>query len=86
MSDCFLDLELRFSNSGSFVTMLFDFKIVVICTMHAGRPKSRMDILFLFLRYGGLCHNWDMRNASIFDSTNAFVFDSGHGAKTYPQS
>ena len=38
-------------------------------------PNSEMEIVFLFLRYWGLCHNWDMRNA--------FVFDGRHGVKAY---
>ena len=38
-------------------------------------PKSEMEIVFLFLRYWGLRHNWNMRNA--------FVFDGRHGVKAY---
>ena len=38
-------------------------------------PKSEMEIEFLILRYCGLRHNWDMRNA--------FVFDGKHGVKAY---
>ena len=38
-------------------------------------PKSEMEIVFLFLKYWGLCHNWDMRNA--------FVFDDRHVLKAY---
>ena len=30
-------------------------------------PKSKMDIVFLFQRYWGLCHNWDMHNGFVFD-------------------
>ena len=26
-------------------------------------PKSEMETVFLFLRYWGLCYNWDMCNA-----------------------
>ena len=37
--------------------------------------KSEMEIVFLFLRYWGLRHNWNMRNA--------FVFDGRHGVKAY---
>ena len=33
-------------------------------TLH---PKSEMEIVFLFLRYWGLHHNWDMRYAFVFD-------------------
>ena len=39
--------------------------------------KLEMEIVFLFLRHGGLHHNWDMRNA--------FVFDGRHGVKAYLQ-
>ena len=38
-------------------------------------PNSEIEIIFLFLRYWGLCHNWNMRNA--------FVFDGIHGVKAY---
>ena len=38
-------------------------------------PKSEMEIVFLFLRYWGLRHNWNMRNA--------FVFDGRNGVKAY---
>ena len=38
-------------------------------------PNSEMDIVFLILRYCGLRHNWNMRNA--------FVFDGRHGMKAY---
>ena len=38
-------------------------------------PKAEMEIVFLFLRYWGLRHNWDMRNA--------FVYDGSHGEKAY---
>ena len=38
-------------------------------------PTSEIEIVFLFLRYWGLHHNWDMRNA--------FVFDGKHGVKAY---
>ena len=38
-------------------------------------PKSEMEIVFLFLRYLGMHHNWDM--------CNAFVFDGMHGVKAY---
>ena len=31
-------------------------------------PKSEMEIVFLFLRYWGLHHNWNMRNAFVFYS------------------
>ena len=34
-----------------------------------------MEILFQFLRYWGLQHNWNMRNA--------FMFDNRHGVKAY---
>ena len=34
-----------------------------------------MEIVFLFLRYWGLRHNWDICNAS--------VFDGRHGVKSY---
>ena len=34
-----------------------------------------MEILFQFLRYWGLQHNWNMRNA--------FVFDNINGVKAY---
>ena len=30
-------------------------------------PKLKMEIVFLFLRYWGFYHNWDMRNAFVFD-------------------
>ena len=36
-----------------------------------------MEIIFLFLRYWGLCHNWDIHNA--------FVFNGRHGVKAYLQ-
>ena len=38
-------------------------------------PKLEMEIVFLFLRYWGLRHNWNIRNA--------FAFDGRHGVKTY---
>ena len=38
-------------------------------------PKSEMEIVFLFLRYWGLRHSWDLHNA--------FVFDGRHGVKAY---
>ena len=38
-------------------------------------PKSEMEIVFLFLRYWGFCHNWNMRNS--------FVFDGRQGVKAY---
>ena len=41
-------------------------------------PKNQrwaLGIIFLFLRYWGLCHNWDMHNA--------FVFDGRHVIKAY---
>ena len=83
MFDCKLDLELHFSNLASFFTMLFDTKTVNVCTIHIGQPKIRdgdhfpiFEVLgFLFLRYWGLHHNWDMHNA--------FVFDGRHGVKAY---
>ena len=34
-----------------------------------------MEILFQLLRYWGLQHNWDMRNA--------FMFDYRHGVEAY---
>ena len=40
-------------------------------------PKSEMEMVFLFLRYWGLRHNRDMRNA--------IVFDGKHGVKAYLQ-
>ena len=38
-------------------------------------PNDEMEILFHFLRYWGLQHNWNM--------CNAFMFDSRHGVKAY---
>ena len=38
-------------------------------------PKSEMEIVFLFLRYWRLRHNWNMRNT--------FVFDGRHGVTAY---
>ena len=40
--------------------------------IHVGL-KLVMEIVFLFLKYWGLHHNWDM--------CNAFVFDGRHGVK-----
>ena len=37
--------------------------------------NDEMEILFQFLRYWGLQHNWNMRNA--------FMFDNRHGVKAY---
>ena len=36
---------------------------------------SEMEIVFLFPRYWGLRHNWEI--------SNAFVFDGRHGVKAY---
>ena len=55
--------------------MLFDAYIVGICKFTQVDPKLEMEIVFLFLRYWGLHHNWDMHNA--------FVFDGRHGVKAY---
>ena len=38
-------------------------------------PELEMEIVFLFLRYWGLRHNWNMHNA--------FVFDARHGVTAY---
>ena len=35
--------------------------------LHNSIKKLRMDIVFLFLRYSGLCYNWDVQNAFVFD-------------------
>ena len=32
-------------------------------------PKLEMVIVFLFLRYWGLCHIWDMWNTFVFDGS-----------------
>ena len=37
--------------------------------------NNEMEILFQFLRYWGLQHNWNMHNA--------FTFDNRHGVKAY---
>ena len=36
-----------------------------------------MEIVFLFMRYLGLCHIWDMHNV--------FIFDCRHGVRAYLQ-
>ena len=38
-------------------------------------PRDEREIIFQFLRYGGLQHNWNMRNA--------FLFDGRHGVNEY---
>ena len=57
--------------------MLFDTYTVewVFAQFTQVDPKSTMEIVFLFLRYWGLRHNWGMRNA--------FVFNCRHGVKSY---
>ena len=30
-------------------------------------PNSKVETIFLLLRYWGLHHNWDMQNAFVFD-------------------
>ena len=57
--------------------VLFDTKIAGVCTnnSHKGRSKNkRWTPVLLFQRAWGLCHNWDMRNAFVFD---------GHEVKAY---
>ena len=39
------------------------------------RPSDDTEIMFQFLRYWGLRHNWDMRNA--------FIFDGVHGVQVH---
>ena len=41
MPNCLFDLELHFSNLASFVIVLFDAKIVGVCTIHIDQPKIR---------------------------------------------
>ena len=78
MCDCLLDLELHFSNLASLITVLLTPTQWVFAQFTQVDPKSEMEIVFLFLRYWGLRHNWNMRNA--------FLFDGRHGVKAYYES
>ena len=61
------------------VTLLFDTKIEGVCTIHATWPEIKgIGYLFSFWSYWGLCHNWDIHNA--------FVFDSRHNIRAYLQN
>ena len=77
MYTCLTNLELHFSNLTSFIMVLFDTKIMGVCTINTSRPKMDSEIVFLFLRYWGLNYNWGLPNVS--------VFDGGHGVRTYLQ-
>ena len=75
MSDCLSDLELHFSNLGSFVTMVFDAKTMGVCIINLGRPKIIYENCFSIFEVFWIASYWDIHNA--------FVFYGSFGVKAY---
>ena len=48
-----------------FVTLICYDKSLGICAIYIGCSKIRDGVYFIFLKYCGLCRNWDMNNAFI---------------------
>ena len=76
MSDCLSALKLHTQN-WQVLSQCYLTPRQWVFAQFTHDPKSEMEIIFLFIRYWGLCYNWDMRNA--------FVFDGMHGVKAYLQ-
>ena len=59
---------------GTFSLNIYLLKLEVLPFKRVNpKPKITDEIFFLFLRYWGLCHNWN----------KAFVFDGRYGVKAY---
>ena len=74
MSYSVYHFEVLIKHLASF-NMLFETSTWVFSQYVQNGSNDEMEILFQFLRYWGLQHNWNM--------CNAFMFDNRHGVKAY---
>ena len=61
-------IGVTFLKFGKFYRNVFYTQTIGVHTIYA---KSKIVIAFLFLRYWGLRHSWDMRNAFVFDGSES---------------